>query len=70
MASIIKLKRSAAAGAQPGSLEVGEIAVNLFDRKLYVGNSTGVSAIGGEDFRLTVDEGSVAGDGAYIKLLG
>ena len=70
MASIIKLKRSATAGAQPGSLEVGEIAVNLFDRKLYVGNSTGVSAIGGEDFRLTVDEGSVAGDGAYIKLLG
>jgi len=70
MASIIKLKRSVTAGAQPGSLEVGEIAVNLFDRKLYVGNSSGVSAIGGEDFRLTVDEGSVSGDGAYIKLLG
>ena len=70
MASIIKLKRNNTQGAAPGSLETGEIAVNLFDRKLYVGNGTGVSAIGGEDFRLTVDEGSVNGDGAYIKLLG
>jgi hypothetical protein len=70
MASIIKLKRNNTQGAAPGSLETGEIAVNLFDRKLYVGNGTGVSAIGGEDFRITVDEGSVSGDGAYIKLLG
>ena len=42
MASVIKLKRNATAGAVPASLAVGEIAVNLFDRKLYVGNSTGV----------------------------
>jgi len=70
MASIIKLKRSASEGSIPGSLEVGEIAVNLFDRRLYVGNTTGVTAVGGEEFKLTVDEGTVAGDGAYIKLLG
>ena len=47
MASIIKLKRSATSGAVPGSLQEGEIAVNLFDRKIYVGNSAGVTAIGG-----------------------
>jgi len=67
MASIIKLKRSSTASAVPGSLEVGEIAVNLFDRKLYVGNSSGVTAIGGEDFRLTTQ---TAGEGAYLKLNG
>lgn len=70
MASIIKLKRSASSGSIPGSLEVGEIAVNLFDRRLYVGNTTGVTAVGGEVFKLTVDEGTTSGDGAYIKLLG
>lgn len=70
MASIIKIKRSSTQDAVPGSLETGEIAVNLFDRKLYVGNSSGVTAISGEDFRLTVDEGTTNGDGAYIKLLG
>ena len=70
MASIIKLKRSSSSGSVPGSLQVGEIAVNLFDRRLYVGNNTGVTAVGGEEFKLTVDEGTVNGDGAYIKLLG
>jgi len=70
MASIIKLKRSSSALAVPGSLQTGEIAVNLFDRRLYVGNGAGVTAVGGEAFKLTVDEGTVNGDGAYIKLLG
>jgi mannitol/fructose-specific phosphotransferase system IIA component len=68
MASIIKIKRSDTQGSVPSGLQVGEIAVNLFDRKLYVGNTAGgVSAIGGEDFRLTTQS---AGDGAYLKLLG
>lgn len=70
MASIIKIKRSSTADSVPSSLEVGEIAVNLFDRKLFVGNTSGVTAIGGEDFRLTTDEPTTSGDGAYIKLLG
>jgi len=70
MASIIKLKRSSTATAVPGSLQTGEIAVNLFDRRLYVGNGAGVTAVGGEAFKLTVDEGTNNGDGAYIKLLG
>ena len=70
MASIIKLKRSSSALAVPGSLETGEIAVNLFDRRLYVGNGAGVTAVGGEVFKLTTDEPTTAGSGAYIKLLG
>jgi len=49
MASIIKIKRSSSASSVPGSLQEGELAVNLFDRKLYVGNSTGVTAIAGEN---------------------
>ena len=70
MASIIKIKRSDTAGSVPSALEVGEIAVNVFDRKLYVGNTvSGVSAIGGEDFRLTTSD-PTAGTGAYLKLLG
>jgi hypothetical protein len=68
MSSTIKIKRSAVAGKVPSSLDVGEIAVNLFDRKLYVGNTTGVTAISGEDFRLTtMDSGS---EGAYLRLSG
>ena len=70
MASIIKLKRSSTQSSVPGSLETGEIAVNLFDRRLYVGNGAGVTAVGGESFKLTVDEGTTTGGGAYIKLLG
>lgn len=69
MASIIKIKRNSTQGSVPSSLETGEIAVNLFDRKLYVGNTTGVTAIGGEDFRLTTDS-PTTGAGAYLKLLG
>lgn len=68
MASIIKLKRSSTQGSIPSSLELGEIAVNLYDRRLYVGNTTGVTAVGGEEFKLTTQE--AGGDGAYIKLLG
>lgn len=68
MAAIIKIKRSSTAGSAPTLLE-GEIAVNLFDRKIYVGNSVGTTAIGGEDFRLT-SQSPTAEAGAYLKLLG
>jgi hypothetical protein len=70
MSSTIKIKRNAAAGVIPGSLEVGELAVNLFDRKLYVGNTTGVTAVGGEDFRLTTSNTGGGGIGPHLKLLG
>jgi len=77
MASIIKIKRSSTQGSNPGvynastnpnGLVEGEIAVNLFDRKIYVGNTGGVTAIGGEDFRLTTQESG--SEGAYLRLLG
>lgn len=69
MSSTIKIKRSSTQSAVPGSLEVGEIAVNLFDRKLYVGNTTGVTAVGGEDFRLT-SSAPADNDDAYVRLIG
>ena len=47
MASIIKLKRSSTASSVPSGLAVGEIAVNLKDRILYVGNTTGSVAMSG-----------------------
>lgn len=67
MASIIKLKRKSDAAGAPGSLQEGEIAVNLFTRKLYAGNSTGVTAVGGEIFSVT---SQTAGEGAYVKVNG
>jgi hypothetical protein len=67
MASIIKLKRKSDAAGAPGSLQDGEIAVNLFTRKLYAGNSTGVTAVGGEIFSVTSQTG---GEGAYVKVNG
>jgi len=53
MASVIKIKRSSTSGSAPSSLEAGELAVNLFDRKLFVGNSTGVTAITSDDATTT-----------------
>ena len=67
MASIIKIKRSETTGQIPSSLELGEIAVNLFDRKLYVGNTSGITKIGGEDFRLATQSND---SGAYLLLNG
>ena len=68
MASIIKLKRSSTAAATPSSLQAGEVAINLFDRKLFAGNGTGVTAIGGEQFRLSTAENTSGDDGAYLKI--
>lgn len=67
MASTIKIKRKSDAAGAPGSLAEGELAVNLFSRKLYVGNSSGVTAISGENYSLT---SQTAGSGAYIKVNG
>ena len=43
MASVIKIKRSSTSGGENGELEAGELAVDMFDRKLFVGNSTGAN---------------------------
>ena len=44
MASIIKLKRSSTAGATPSlsDLQVGELAINTKDQKIYSSNGTGI----------------------------
>jgi len=38
MASVIKLKRSLTPGSVPGSLEAGELAINIPDKKLFSSN--------------------------------
>jgi hypothetical protein len=42
MASIIKLKRSSTAGVRPSSLEEGELAINVKDRRIISANSSSV----------------------------
>jgi len=70
MASIIKLKRSSTASAVPAnsSLQAGELAINLADKKLYSANSSGKTIqLSGDDFTV----GTVVDtDGATIKLTG
>ena len=74
MASTIQIKRNTASGQTPQSLVSGELAVNVFDRKLYVGNnSSGVTGLVGEDFKITTQtgvNGGIGGSGqhAHIKL--
>lgn len=46
MASVIKIKRSTTPGSTPGSLVAGEIAVNIPDRKLFVGDGSTIYTIG------------------------
>ena len=68
MASIIKLKRSLVAASVPSSLQEGEIAVNLEDKKLFVGGKTGGSntqVLSGDLYNLTTTNGS---DSAIITL--
>ena len=67
MASTILIKRSTTAGAIPvGSLTEGELGVNLFDRKLYVGNSSGLTGLTGDNYKLTTKS---AGVGAYLRTI-
>jgi len=74
MASTIQIKRNTASGQTPQSLAAGELAVNVFDRKLYVGNNaSGVTGLMGEDFKITTQTGvnnGIGGSGqhAHIKL--
>lgn len=47
MAQTIKLKRSATSGAVPttGSLELGEVAINTYDGKMYIKKDDGTEAV-------------------------
>jgi len=56
MASVIKLKRSSTASAVPAnsSLQAGELAINLADKKLYSANATGHTIqLSGDDFTIS-----------------
>jgi hypothetical protein len=48
MASIIKIKRSTTPGSAPSSLAAGEIAVNIPDRLLFVGDGSSIYRIGAQ----------------------
>lgn len=55
MASIIKLKRGLTSALVPASLQEGELAVNLPDRKLFIGGQNGganVVTISGDQYNL------------------
>ena len=69
MASIIKLKRSNTPSSVPSSLQEGEIAVNLKDKKLYVGNTTGVFAVSG-DIATTTTTGVASFDSGDFAVSG
>jgi len=53
MASTIKLKRSLTPGAVPGSLEAGELAINIADKKLFSSNGSSVFNVSGDQYNLT-----------------
>jgi len=40
MANIIKLKNSITSTTTPSSLEQGEVAINITDKKMWVGNAS------------------------------
>jgi hypothetical protein len=48
MASVIKIKRSTTPGSAPSTLAAGEIAVNIPDRLLFVGDGSSIYRIGAQ----------------------
>lgn len=73
----IKFKRSSIAGRKPASLESGEIAVNLTDRKIYAGTDNNqIIQLGNDPIiteRLqakagaTIDQGLTVGGNAHVS---
>ena len=60
MAALLKVKRSSTAGVTPSSLEAGELAINVKDKKLFSANSSGVFSIFDGDAReLIVSESTL-----------
>lgn len=53
MASVIKLKRSLTPGSVPASLQVGELALNIPDKKLFSSNGSSVFNVSGDRYDLT-----------------
>jgi len=65
MASVIKLKRSLTPGSVPGSLEAGELAINIPDKKLFSSNGSSVFNVSGDQYNLT---SSAVDSGAAVTL--
>jgi hypothetical protein len=65
MASVIKLKRSLTPGSVPGSLEAGELAINIPDKKLFSSNGSNVFNVSGDQYNLT---SSAVDSGAAVTL--
>lgn len=63
MSTVVQIKRSETTGAEPaaGDLQVGELAVNLVDKKIFSKNSSGdVVALGGVEVNNGEETVSVA----------
>jgi hypothetical protein len=76
MASVIKIKRSSTPGSVPSSLAAGEIAVNIPDRKFFVGDGSNIYRIGDQYLAVAnaaatyqtkaVERAALANTNAYI----
>jgi len=67
MSSIIKIKRSLTPGSVPSSLEAGELAINLPDKKIFSSNGSSVFSVSGDNYN-AVTQSNVAVGGADIVL--
>ena len=58
MTTVIKLKKSETASSVPttSDLQVGEVAVNTADQKIYVRSSTGVVEVANKSDGASVDD--------------
>jgi len=58
MTTVIKLKKSETASSVPttSDLQVGEVAVNTADKKIYVRSSTGVVEVANQSTGASVDD--------------
>jgi hypothetical protein len=62
MASVIKLKRSSTGSAVPSSLEAGELAINLIDKKLFTARANGqIVSVSGDNYNMTQGGNSTVG---------
>ena len=62
MASVIKLKRSSTGSAVPSSLETGELAINLVDKKLFTARANGqVVSVSGDSYNMVQGGNSTVG---------
>ena len=66
MAQTIKLRRSATAGATPttSQLELGEVAINTYDGKMYIKKS-----VGGTESIVEISGGGGGAEGIFVEYL-